>query len=62
MWYLDFIPPTLESVRRCIGEIPEYGSLAALLPMDFSLATARERAERIHHGANGPTQDHAPTR
>jgi aminoglycoside/choline kinase family phosphotransferase len=62
MWYLDFIPPTLESVRRCIDELPEYGSLATLLPMDFSLATARERAERIHHGANDETQDHASAR
>jgi len=62
MWYLDFIPPTLESVRSCVRELPEYGSLAALLPMDFSLATARERAERIHHGEDGATQDHAPTR
>lgn len=59
MWYLDFIPPTLESVRRCIGELPEYGSLSDLLPMDFSLATARERSERIHHDA---TQDHASPR
>src|SRR5437763_2574205 len=24
MWYLDFIPPPLESVRRCIDELPEY--------------------------------------
>jgi len=59
MWYLDFIPPTLESVRRCIAELPEYGSLSDLLPMDFSLATARERSERIHHDA---TQDHASPR
>jgi len=59
MWYLDFIPPTLESVRRCIDELPEYGSLSDLLPMDFSLATARERSERIHHDS---TQDHASTR
>jgi aminoglycoside/choline kinase family phosphotransferase len=51
MWYLDFIPPTLESVRRCIDELPEYGPLAALLPMEFSLNEARERAERIHHGS-----------
>src|SRR5205085_8191200 len=49
MWYLDFIPPTLESVRRCADELPEYGPLAALLPMTFSAAEARERAERIHH-------------
>ena len=59
MWYLDFIPPTLESVRRCADELPEYGPLAALLPMTFSAAEARERAERIHHGQ---TQDHSPSR
>jgi aminoglycoside/choline kinase family phosphotransferase len=51
MWYLDFIPPTLESVRRCIDELPEYGPLAALLPMNFSLDEARERAKRIHYGS-----------
>ena len=52
MWYLDFIPPTLESVHRCLDELPEYGALASLLPMDFSVATARERAERIHRWLN----------
>ncbi|MEA2338950.1 MAG: N-acetylmuramate 1-kinase, partial [Thermoanaerobaculia bacterium] len=59
MWYLDFIPPTLESVHRCIDELPEYAPLAALLPMDFSVAEARERAERIR---NGETQNHAAPR
>src|SRR5438105_1870316 len=59
MWYLDFIPPTLESVRRCVDELPEYGPLAALLPMNFSVAEGRERAERIHHGQ---TQDHSAAR
>jgi aminoglycoside/choline kinase family phosphotransferase len=59
MWYLDFIPPTLESVHRCIDELPEYGPLASLLPADFSVAEARERAERIH---DGETQDHASSR
>jgi N-acetylmuramate 1-kinase len=59
MWYLDFIPPTLESVHRCIDELPEYGPLASILPMDFSVAEARERAERIH---DGETQDHASSR
>ena len=58
MWYLDFIPPTLESVRRCIDELPE-PYRAVLLPMDFSIAEARERAERIH---DGETQDHASSR
>ena len=59
MWYLDFIPPTLESVQRCIDELPEYGLLASLLPMNFSIAEARERAERIHHDS---TQNHAASR
>jgi len=59
MGYLDFIPPTLESVHRCIGELPEYGALASLLPADFSVARARERAERMFHDA---TQDHASAR
>jgi aminoglycoside/choline kinase family phosphotransferase len=59
MWYLDFIPPTLESVHRCIDELPEYRALASLLPKEFSIAEARERAERIHDGS---TQDHASSR
>ena len=59
MWYLDFIPPTIESVRRCISELPEYGALETLLPMDFSVSEARERAERIF---NGPAQDHPAAR
>lgn len=57
MGYLDFIPPTLESVRRCLRELPEYRALESLLPMNFSADHARARAERIHHGA---AQDHAP--
>jgi aminoglycoside/choline kinase family phosphotransferase len=59
MWYLDFIPPTLESVRRCIDELPEYAALGALLPMTFSMEEARRRAERSFHGQ---AQDHAPAR
>ena len=59
MWYLDFIPPTLESIHRCIDELPEYGALSSLLPKDFSVAKARERAERIHDGS---TQDYPPAR
>ena len=57
MWYLDFIPPTIESIRRCLAELPEYRHLEVLLPMDFDVERARARAERIHHGQ---TQDHAP--
>jgi N-acetylmuramate 1-kinase len=47
MHYLEFIPPTLESVRRCLEELPEFASLADFLPMQFSLEAARERVERM---------------
>jgi aminoglycoside/choline kinase family phosphotransferase len=49
--YLNFIPPTIESVQRCLRELPEYGALAELLPMDFSVDQARTRIERMStHG------------
>jgi aminoglycoside/choline kinase family phosphotransferase len=50
MWYLDFIPPTIESVRRCIQELPEYGALQQLLPMQFDVEAAKARAEEIFAG------------
>lgn len=59
MTYLNFIPPTLESVRRCLDELPEYRPIEAVLPMQFDAGEARVRAERI---LNGQTQDHAPSR
>ncbi|HEX8152014.1 MAG TPA: phosphotransferase [Thermoanaerobaculia bacterium] len=48
--YLDFIPPTLESLQRCIAELPEYGELATLIPMAFSIDAARTRARRLNKG------------
>lgn len=47
LWYLDFIPPTIESVQRCLDELPEYAAIGQLLPMDFSLERARSRAEQL---------------
>ena len=47
MHYLDFIPPTMESIRRCLEELPEFAQLSDLLPMDFSVEAARLRAESI---------------
>ncbi len=47
MHYLEFSPPTLESVRRCLEELPEYAAIADLLPMNFSIDNARSRAERM---------------
>jgi aminoglycoside/choline kinase family phosphotransferase len=47
MHYLDFIPPTIESIRRCLRELPEYAALERLLPMEFSVNEAKNRiAER----------------
>ena len=45
--YLEFIPPTLESIRRCLEELPEFAVLSDLLPMEFSLDEGRKRAVAI---------------
>jgi aminoglycoside/choline kinase family phosphotransferase len=47
MHYLEFIPPTLESIRRCLEELPEFGALSDLMPMNFSMERARGRAESL---------------
>ena len=46
--YLDFIPATLESVSRCVGELPEYAALRDTFPMNFDLAAARQRAQDLN--------------
>lgn len=43
MHYLEFIPPTLESIRHCLDELPEFAALSDLLPMEFSIDRARDR-------------------
>jgi N-acetylmuramate 1-kinase len=48
MHYLDFIPATLESIRRCIEELPEYGALRDMFPLAFDLGTARKRAHQLN--------------
>ena len=45
--YLDFIPPAIESVRRALAELPDFGALAALLPMDFDRDAARARVVQL---------------
>lgn len=47
MHYLQFIPPTLESVSRCLEELPEFSALSGLLPMNCSIERARGRAESL---------------
>ncbi len=48
MHYLDFIPPTLDSIRRCIDELPEFARLREIFPLDFDLERARERARELN--------------
>ncbi|HEU4521540.1 MAG TPA: phosphotransferase [Thermoanaerobaculia bacterium] len=45
--YLEFIPPTLESVRRCLDELPEFAVLSDFLPMEFSLDEGKRRAVAV---------------
>lgn len=47
MHYLDFIPPTLESVRRCLEELPAYASLRDIFPLSFDLDEARRRVRDL---------------
>jgi aminoglycoside/choline kinase family phosphotransferase len=55
--YLEFIPATLESIERCLRELPEFAALRRLLPSDFDLDAATTRVKGMLHGS---TQDHAP--
>lgn len=46
--YLDFIPPTLESIRRCLDELPEFAALRDIFPLQFDPEVARERARVLN--------------
>ncbi|MEO8379522.1 MAG: phosphotransferase [Acidobacteriota bacterium] len=48
MHYLEFIPPTLESIERCLEELPEYGGLRDMFPLTFDLERARARARELN--------------
>ena len=45
--YLDFIPPSLESLERCLRELSEFEELGRTFPLRFSLHEARERVKAI---------------
>lgn len=49
MHYLDFIPATLDSIRRCIEELPEYAPLRDMFPLAFDLDTARIQARELNN-------------
>jgi aminoglycoside/choline kinase family phosphotransferase len=44
MHYLEFIPPTIDSLRRCLDELPEFRELAQLIPLEAPIKGLRERA------------------
>jgi len=54
MHYLDFIPPTLDSIRRCLDELPEYAALRDIFPLAYDAEAAAKRArelnEEVTHG------------
>lgn len=54
--YLEFIPATLESIARCLRELPDFAPLRELLPSGFELGAATTRVKGMLHGQ---TQDHA---
>lgn len=48
MHYLDFIPGALESVARCLDELPAYASLRDIFPLQYDRHAARERAQNLN--------------
>lgn len=56
MHYLEFIPATLESIRRCLDELPGYAALRDIFPLAFDAETARERAQQLN--APGEARGH----
>lgn len=48
MHYLEFIPATLASIRRCLDELPHYARIRDLFPLEFSLQRATERARSLY--------------
>jgi aminoglycoside/choline kinase family phosphotransferase len=58
MHYLEFIPATLESIRRCLDELPEYTALRDIFPLAFDAQTAEKRAQNLNRtqGTGGRAQ------
>jgi N-acetylmuramate 1-kinase len=48
MHYLDFIPATLESIRRCLEELPEYAALRDMFPLAYDAEAALRRARDLN--------------
>jgi len=46
--YLEFIPPTLESIERCLRELTEFEELSRVFPLRFSTDEAQKRVKAMH--------------
>jgi N-acetylmuramate 1-kinase len=57
--YLEFIPATIESVERCLRELPELADLHRIFPLDFDLDAATAKVKGMLDDA---TQGHASPR
>ena len=57
--YLEFIPATIESVERCLRELPELAGMRRIFPLDFDVDAATARVKGL---LDGSTQDHASSR
>jgi len=55
MHYLDFIPATLESIRRCLEELPEYAALRDMFPLAYDAEAALQRARDLNGETHGQT-------
>jgi N-acetylmuramate 1-kinase len=56
MHYIDFIPAALESIDRCLRELPEHAALRDIFPLAFDPRAARERAQKLNsEGTYGQT-------
>ncbi len=47
MHYLDFIPATVESISRCLDELPAFAPLRDMFPLQFDLSAARKRVAEL---------------
>lgn len=45
--YLAFIPSTLESIHRCVDELPEFEALRDIFPLSFDPEAAAQRAREL---------------
>lgn len=52
MHYIEFIPPTLESIERCLRELPQWRMLERWFPNEFSIERATARSEAMYRSTS----------